>query len=368
MDVNAQPKFMHDNYLEWCRGQGVPVIEDFGINLMTIEMTPWDRYGMNGAVVLPKGRDDFSSVFGFELPPGAVSAPVHHVYEDVVYVLSGHGSTVVDLPSGEKITFEWGENALFAVPLNATYQHFNGSGREPARLAVTHNLPFVMNLFRSEQFVFDNPIPFSERLGDADWFSGEGRLNRATAGRHQWETNFVSDICNFKLESWEARGAGSKSLRWILSDSSMGCHTSEVSHGTYKKAHRHYGGTNVIVIDGEGYSLLWYEDDKDYVRVDWAHGVVCTPPDGMWHQHFNTGDHPSRYLAIQIGSIRYPLMGMKREMWDTGVDRSVDEGGAQMEYEDQGSRIHKMWLAEIDRNGVSSQMGQFFDEDAIRQG
>ena len=34
--------FLHDNYLEWCGEQDVPVVEDFGINLMKVEVKPWD--------------------------------------------------------------------------------------------------------------------------------------------------------------------------------------------------------------------------------------------------------------------------------------------------------------------------------------
>ena len=82
-------------------------------------------------------------------------------------------------------------------------------------------------------------------------------------GSHQWETNFVADITNFELKSWAARGKGSSSLRWVLSDSTMGCHTSQIVPGTYKKAHRHTCGTNVFTIDGEGYSMLWYEGKED---------------------------------------------------------------------------------------------------------
>ena len=57
------PVFLHDSYLAWCAEQGVPVIEEFGINLMRIDVAPWDRYGMHGAVCLLKGRDDFNSIF-----------------------------------------------------------------------------------------------------------------------------------------------------------------------------------------------------------------------------------------------------------------------------------------------------------------
>lgn len=368
MGASTEAKFLHDSYLAWCRAQPVPIADGYGINLMTLDVAAWDLYGMDGAICLLEGRDDFSAVFAFALRPGAKSRPIHHLYEDVVYVLSGHGSTAVELPDGRKISFEWGPNALFSVPLNCRYQHFNGSGREPARLAVTHNMPFLMNLFRNERFIFDSPAAFPERLGETDWFAGEGRLNMLRAGRHQWETNFVADICSFKLENWEARGAGSKSLRWILSDGSLGCHTSEIAHGTYKKGHAHFGGTNVFVVDGRGYTLLWNAGDKDFVRVDWDHGVVCTPPEGMFHQHFNTGNSPSRYLAVQIGTVRYPLLRIKREIWDSGVDKSVDEGGAQLEYEDQDPRLHALWLAEIDRQGVVSKMGALFNEESIRRG
>ncbi len=363
------PVFLHDSYLAWCDRQGVPVIEDFGIDLMRIAVGPWDRYGMNGAVCLLKGRDDFNSLFCFELPPGGKSRPMQHVYEDVVYVIDGYGSTMIEAPDGRKHSFEWGRNSLFAVPLNSRYQHFNGSGQEPARFASVHNLPFLMNLFRNEAFIFDNPKSFPERLGPNGYFAGEGQMVEMRPGSHQWETNFVPDITNFELKSWAARGKGSSSLRWILSDSTMGCHTSQIMPGTYKKAHRHFCGTNVFTIDGEGYSLLWYEGKEDeMVRVDWDHGVVVTPPEQMFHQHFNTGTTPSRYLAVQFGTVRYPMTWAKKDIWSGKVDKSVEEGGAQIEYENQPSHIHRMWLDEIDRKGIPSEMGEIFDEARIRAG
>ncbi len=36
--------------------------------------------------------------------------------------------------------------------------------------------------------------------------------------------------------------------------------------------------------------------------------------------------------------------------------------------EDQDERIHPLWLEEIDRNGIVSEMGDIFAEDAIRKG
>jgi hypothetical protein len=365
---SGDPVFLHDNYLEWCGNQGVPVHEDFGMNLMKVDVAPWDFYGMHGAVCLLKGRDDFNSIFLFELPAGSHSRPLQHIYEDVVYVLDGYGSTTIETPDGQKHSFEWGRNSLFSVPINTKYQHFNGSGQEPARLVSVHNFAFLINMFRNEEFIFNNPMTFPERLGPNGYFNGEGQMIELRPGRHQWETNFVADIMNFNLKGWAARGKGSSSLRWVLSDGTLGCHTSQIVPGTYKKAHRHECGTNVITIDGQGYSLLWYEGEEEFVRIDWDHGVVVTPPEQMFHQHFNTGDTPSRYLAIQFGTVRYPIRQVKKDTWGGRVDKSVEEGGAQLEYENQDPRIHRMWLDEMDRNGVPSEMGDIFDEEKIRAG
>ena len=361
------PVFLHDNYLAWCEAQPVPVIDNFGIDLMKIETQPWDLYGMNGAVCLMKGRDDFVSVFCFDLPAGSKSREVHHLYEEIVYVMDGYGSTQIIMPNGEKQSFEWGRNSLFSVPLNAQYQHFNGSGTEPARLASIHNFPFLIKLFRNEEFIFNTEGDFSARLGPNGYFQGDGQMIEIRPGRHQWETNFVADITNFELKSWAERGKGSSSLRWVLSDSTLGCHTSQIVPGTYKKAHRHTCGTNVFTIDGTGYSMLWYEGKEDeMVRVDWDHGVLVTPPEQMFHQHFNTGGTPSRYLAVQFGTVRYPMTSAKLDKWTSKNDLSVKEGGNQIEYEDQPPHLHKIWLDEIDKIGVNSEMGEIFNEEAIR--
>ena len=85
-------------------------------------------------------------------------------------------TTTVTAADGRKHTFEWGPKSLFSVPLNSKYRHFNGSGREPARLAATNNLTWLMNLFRTESFIYDNAHQFPERAGDIDviWVFGYG--------------------------------------------------------------------------------------------------------------------------------------------------------------------------------------------------
>jgi len=358
--------FLHDPYLDWTRREGVPVVEDFGVDLHAVETGVWPRLDARGAIVHLKGRGDYVSVFLAELPPGGGTAPQKHLYEEVVFVLEGHGSTTVETPDGRSHGFEWGPNSLFALPLNCRYRHFNGSGRARALLAATNDLCLVLNLFHNEAFVFENDVAFPERLGKAGFFAGEGELIPKRPGRHMWETNFVPDLARFELRTWNRRGAGSSNMKFILADGTMHAHSSEMPVGTYKKAHRHGPDFHVYNVTGTGYSLFWYEDDADYVRIDWRHGVVFAPPGGMYHQHFNAGSVPARYLAVALGSLRYPFSEEKRRIF-AGVDVDVRDGGAQIEYADQDRRIHAIYLDELAKTGVASVMGGVIDEAPYRR-
>jgi uncharacterized RmlC-like cupin family protein len=354
-------KFLLDPYLDWIRREGIPVVESLGVDLLAVETGPWARIGADGAAVHLKGRGDFMSLFVIDLPPGGRTVPQRHLYEEVIYVLAGNGSTTVEAADGRKHTFEWGPKSLFALPLNAKYQHFNGSGRERARLCSGTDLPLMMNVLHNEAFIFDNPYRFPEREGEARFFSGEGEFHPVRPGRHMWETNFVPNLSELKLAYWAERGAGGSSIIFTLADGLMHAHSSEMPVGTYKKGHRHGADFHVFCVHGTGYSLLWYDPDH-FERIDWRHGVVFAPPDGMFHQHFNTSPEPARYLAIAVGSQRYPFVASKRNLFDSGVDTSIKDGGNQIEYEDQDPRIHAIYLSELARTGVESKMGQFIDE------
>ena len=363
---NRKDRVMLDPYLDWADGEGVPVIDDFGVDLLAAGTAPWPRFGVDGAIVHLKGRGNFVSVFLFDLAPGAKTAPLRHLYEDVYYVLSGQGSTKVETADGQTHSFEWGPKSMFAMPLNARHQIFNGSGMAPARLASTNNLTMILNLFHNVPFIFANDESFTEREADPSWFAGEGEMTSIRPGRILWDTNFVPDLGAFELKPWEARGAGSANMQFILADGGMGAHCSEMPVGTYKKGHRHGPGLHIFVVHGTGYTLLWYQGDEDFKRVDWRHGMVFAPPDRMFHQHFDTSRQPARYLAVGLGSKRYPVIQVRRAGSEgQRTDVSIKEGGRQIEYEDQDPRIHRIYLEELQRTGVESRMGKFFDEDRI---
>jgi hypothetical protein len=85
----------------------------------------------------------------------------------------------------------------------------------------------------------------------------------------------------------------------------------------------------------------------------------------MFHQHFNTSPERARYLACSMGSRRYPFIALRKKSAEGGGTISIQNGGRQVEYEDQDPRIHRKWLEAIAKNGVASQMGDIFDEPAI---
>lgn len=351
MNKPDAPKIMVDSYLDWVNEEGIPIVEEFGIDLFSVETKPWARYEVNGAAVHLKGRGDYLCMFLFDIPPSAATSPQSHLYEEIFYVLSGRGSTTIETNDGRKHTFEWGPMSLFAIPLNTKYRHFNGSGTENALLISTTNLPAVLNMFHNEEFVLNNDWKFSERLGKSNYFSGEGDFIPVRPGNHMWETNFVPDLSALELKPWGDRGAGSKNIMFILADGTMHAHISEMQVGAYKKAHRHAADFHVMCVTGTGYSLLWYEED-DITRVDWKHGTVFAPPDQMFHQHFNASAEPARYLATAMGNLRYPFTESKRKSLFGGVSTSLKKGGDQIEFEDQSPRIHELFVEETKKAGV----------------
>jgi hypothetical protein len=79
------------------------------------------------------------------------------------------------------------------------------------------------------------------------------------------------------------------------------------------------------------------------------------PPNLWFHQHFNSGPEPARYLALRWGSRRYDMGGAIRgETGDSHVDRK--QGGAQIEYPDEDPAIHRIFEAELARNGAQCRM------------
>ena len=99
----------------------------------------------------------------------------------------------------------------------------------------------------------------------------------------------------------------------------------------------------MIIVDGQGYSLLWFGDEEKR-RVDWTRGTVFSPREGEYHQHFNTGATPTRYLAFRLGRLdtRRPQAG---QGWNTEAEI---EG---IPYDLEAPAIYELYRRECAANG-----------------
>jgi mannose-6-phosphate isomerase-like protein (cupin superfamily) len=347
-----------DPYLEWIESEGVKRIIEYKFeDLDQVELGPWERKGGKGAVInIPSGAlpNDCHLI---EIKPGGKSEPEHHMYEEVMYVVSGRGATSVWHDDGQKSTFEWAAGSLVVIPLNATYQHFNGSGADPARYVSMTNAPPVMRMFKSADFIFNNPYQFNDRFsGDnEDYFNGQGTLYKRKGSKFgtMWKTNFVPNADVMKLWQYKDRGAGGINTHFDLANNVTGTHISEFPVGTYKKGHKHGPGAHLVILGGQGFSALWWDNEKnEYEIAPWKKGgMVIVPADGTYHQHFNTGPEPARYLALRAGD------GQPSGWGESNV--SIKEGGMQIEYEDEAREIHELFEAELAKNGAPCRMKAF---------
>jgi hypothetical protein len=168
-----------------------------------------------------------------------------------------------------------------------------------------------------------------------------------------WRTNFVPNADIMKLWHYRARGAGGINTHFDLANNVTGAHISEFPVGTYKKGHRHGPGAHLVILGGVGFSMLWWDNEKkDYEIAPWSkRGMVIVPAEATFHQHFNTGPEPARYLALRAGDGQPGVYG------ESNV--SIQDGGMQVEYEQEDPEIHRIFEAELAKHGAECRMKAF---------
>ncbi len=286
----------YDRWIERVRDR-VPVFEALVIeDVATVALQPWPQMG-EAVRGLYLRFSDYQVTDGrlLELPAGGSTLPQRHLFETAIYFLGGPGHTLVFRDGDEPLRVDWREGSTLAVPMNTRYQHVNDSGAATRLLAVT-SFPLVMNAADSERFVFENDFAFTDRFdGAADYFS-----RSAPSGDKRLAASFVADARTAPLVGNEHRGAGATTMRWDMAGHRMlDLHVTGIPPRSYQKAHRHSSDAFVLMLSGEGYSLIWKgADTANRKRVEWRKGTLFVPPTYWYHQHFNLSDEVSRHLAI----------------------------------------------------------------------
>ena len=357
--VNAQlaSKFATEKdspYTRWVAGEGLEIVNGFHIkDLRALDLKPWTRRGGKGVFINHDASRVSNDCYVCEIGEGSSLAPQRQLFEEMILILDGRGSTRVWNDAGQSVTFEWQAGSMFAIPLNTWHQHANLSGLEPATFVSSTNMPPVINLYDDPEFVFNTARDFPERFnGEADYFAPKEEMKGLLL-----DTNFVTDAVNLRLVSAKERGAGGGHIRFSMARGSMNSHISQFPVGTYKKGHRHGPGAHVIILSGSGYSLMWPEGEEPQ-RFEWQTGSLIIPPNMWFHQHFNTSPEPARYLAFKHESVSIRNAQGVPKAW---ISRRI--GGDQIDYADERPEIRDMFAESLAKADLDSRMDDAYQAE-----
>ena len=357
---NLAAKTTYQRFLE---EESVPVYKGWAVDMYKLELKPWKRHGEGiwGAYANLEGMGGAVDNWVMEIQPGASTKPIRHIYEEHIIALSGEGETHIwrDSDPDNKAVVRWKKGFIFAPPLNTWHQHFN-KGSQPARIAAETTLPLIIDVFRTRDFVFNNSYDFVDRYASQpDYFDPENSIDFGPTVDHH-----SLSIVNVVRNAWTYRlfraGQGYKDVdrHFVMSKSGMPSHIEQFPVGTYERGHRHNAGNTIILLSGTGYTLLWplettatpwkngYADQVE--RVDWGPGILFVPPTQWYHQHFNNGQDPARF--IKLGG------PPGNEMFSVTAEGLSTEDNIQVSYKDEDPRIRESFIEELARHGAKIRM------------
>ncbi len=363
----SRPPTEYESFIE---EEGIPIVRGLGIyNVRDVTLGPWKRTGGNGAYLELNGLGGKTGLYLLEIPPGGALNPEKHMYEEIMYVVEGRGTTEIwkDSNPGKKQVFEWQKSSLFSPPVNTTHRLVNAAS-SPALLLVATNAPPIIALYRSQKYIFDNPYEFDDRYGaGTDYFKPADQLEtHPHSGRYVNPSNLIPDTMNCEIPLENQRGPGHRHFSWKLSGNTFHGFLAEYPPGRYSKAHYHPSGAVVVCVGGRGYSITWpkelgirpWETGKGHLvkRQDYiAGGLISAAPggDNWYHAHFGTDKKRFRVLAF-LGGYPRPYYGAPGDETTWNLDQT--QGGNTIEYHDEDPQVRKDYLEALRREGAEFQM------------
>ena len=198
----------YDRFME---AEGVPCYRGIGVRkVQDLPLVPWKRLGGRGSFIQLYGTEGLWGMYVVEVPGAGALNVERHLYEKVVLVVEGRGTTEVwQEGQNKRHVFEWQKGSLFAIPLNAYHRIIN-AGSAPALLLCGTTAPNVMNVIDNLDFIFDCPYTFSERFSGAeDFFKPKDDLEPdPIRGLAMRRTNLIPDIVNCDLPLDNRRSPG----------------------------------------------------------------------------------------------------------------------------------------------------------------
>ena len=346
-----KPRYGIDPYLDWVQS-GRPA----GRPRTTASICSRSRprrgraIGVKGAAVHLKGRGDFANMFVFEIPPGGSTTPQRHLYEDVVYVLEGTGSTQLEFADGTQAQLRMGPAQPVRDPAQRQAPPFQRQ-RPRARAAGHHHRPAAGDEHLPQRAISSStPISSSPSApARSEYYSGEGDLVTVRPGNHMWETNFVPDLDQHRAASLGRPRRRRRPTSCSCSPTASCTRTSRRCRSApTRRAIATAPALPRDVRRRPGLSRCSGSTARRISRASTGSTASCSRrPTSSSTSTSTPATSPARYLATGVGGLRYPLTAIEAPLAlaatpgdKSAVSISVKEGGDQIEYEDQDPRIH----------------------------
>jgi mannose-6-phosphate isomerase-like protein (cupin superfamily) len=365
-----RPQMPYDRFME---AEGVPVYRGIGVRrVQDLPMAPWRRLGGRGSYIQLYGTEGLWGMYVVEVPGAGALNIERHVYEKVVLILEGRGSTEV-WQDGEskRHVFEWQKGSMFTIPLNASHRFVNAASTPALALCGT-SAPNVMNLLDNLDFIFNCPFAFRDRFSGADDFfkPNDDVEPDPIRGLAMRKTNLIPDVINAELPLDNRRSPGYRRMEPQMANNRFYTWVGEHETGRYSKAHKHASAAVLICLKGGGYTYTWPESagmrpwqtgnaDK-VMRQDYEQGgmVSAAPMSGDWfHQHFGTSKEGLRVTAWHgPNNQRARKAGLPGEkLMDYGAI-DLKKGGSAIPYHEEDPALRKEFTATLAAQGVASRM------------
>jgi quercetin dioxygenase-like cupin family protein len=359
----------YDAFME---AEGIPVYRDIGIDsVLNLPLMPWKRTGGKGSYVQLFGTETKWGCYVIEVPAGGALNPEKHMFEKVMLVVEGRGTTEVWQDGDtKKHVFEWQKGSVFSIPMNARHRLVNATSGGAILIAGT-TAPNVMNMINNVDAVFDNPFVFRDRFSGADdFFKPNDEIEPdPVRGLAMRKTNFIPDVVNCELPLDNRRSVGYRRVEPFMTNNQFYYWIGQHENGRYSKAHAHTSAAVLICLKGKGYTYSWPEHcgpnpwrdgyGDEVRRLDYGpFGMVTAAPGGArwYHQHFSVSKDDFR-LTAWFGPHnpgRDPGAPGQKHTDYTAID--LDKGGTAIPYWMEDPYLREEFEETLKKNDVPSRM------------
>jgi quercetin dioxygenase-like cupin family protein len=367
-----QPAMPYDRFME---EQEIPIFRGIGVSkVQDLPRKPWKRTGGKGTFIQLYGTEGLWGCYVIEVPGGGALNIEKHLYEKIMFVIDGRGTTEVWWDGEEKTTkqtFEWQKGSLFTIPVNAMHRIVNASS-SPALLLAGTSEPNVMNLLEDPKFIYNCLYTFKDKYdGSADYFKPKDDLSPdPVRGLAMKKTNILPDIVTCELPLDNRRSPGYRRIEPHMAGNRFYLWIGQHETGRYSKAHFHGSAAILICLSGKGYSYTWPKDigsqpweagKGDQVkRIDYEPvGMISAAPmSGDWfHQHFGVSASPLRltaWMGPNNARGRKPSVPGEKRLDMGAID--IRDGGSAIPYDEEDPYIRKEFEETLRKNGAKSRM------------